>query len=140
MENYSSLLNLLAGMDSSQAEGTSGISSLLGGNRKLWVWVILFLIFFSCYCNNRGNSNCCNCCCCDCDCDYDDCCCGRKHKKHKSKDCCCIEIDPCCLCNGGYGRGNNGGLLGGCGVGNGCGINICTIAILAAIFLIRRGC
>ncbi|MEG0775282.1 hypothetical protein [Clostridium sp.] len=140
MENYSSLLNLLSGMDSSQAEGTSGISSLLGGNRKLLIWVILFLIFFSCYCNRRGYGYGDNNCCCDYDYDYDDCCCG-KHKKHKCKDCCCVEIDPCCLCRGGYGNygyGNNygGGLLG----GSGCGINICTIAILAAIFLVRKGC
>jgi len=133
MESYSSLLNLLSGMDSSQAEGTSGISPLLGGNRRLLIWVILFIIFF-CFWGNRG----CGCggnnCCCDNDCD--DCCCDR-HRKHKCKDCCCIEIDPCCFNN--MGNWNRG--FGGCGNGfGGCGINICTIAILAAIFLIRKGC
>ena len=131
MDNYSSLLNLLSGMDSSQAEGTSGISPILGGNRKLWIWVILFIIFFCC-CNRGYGNDYNNCCCCDCD----DCCCDKKHKKHKCKDCCCIEIDPCCFNNrsgGNCGWGNGNGIFG-------CGINICTIAILAAIFLIRKGC
>lgn len=138
MENYSSLLNLLSGMNSSQAEGTSGISSCFGGNRKLWIWIILFIIFFSC-CRNRGvNQGCFNDCCC---CDFDDCCCEKRHKKHKCKDdCCCIEIDPCCFGGGGFGGFGGCGGFGNGFFGGGCGINICAIAILVAIFLIRKSC